>query len=302
MILQITKTLKIGSSIWKRATGMIVSQVWHLSSTIVNLKSLLICKKQPRPSLFIYCPSELWTNEMQHNFGIAKKNDVGFIWAKFENTLTKQESNSRRIYTKEENDIFIINFPWTYQEHLTRKNGLNLFRKVMCSSRKDSLWSRLWILGLDNDEVVTEEMMREISLSLSELNQKTCYSFKRLWVKNDKQMWSWNSLAVGLGIPHDLQYRLYKITTAWGYKAWHQNIDFFKKRPYDTNSVIYHIAYEDSFESRMDKIKNMEAIESGSGISKMRYYCPESLEDYNQEIWIPLSQEEQDFLNAIKNS
>jgi len=239
---------------------------------------------------------------MQHNFSIARKNDIDFIWAKFENISTKKESSPRRVCVKEENDILIIKFPWTYQEHLTRKNGLNTLRKSICCSREDSLWSRLWILGLDNDEVVTEEMMREISLSFSNLNQKTCYSFNRLWVKNEKQMWFFNSLAIGLGTPHDLQYRLYKITSAWGYKGWHQNLDFFKKRKYNSKQKIYHIAYKDSLESRMNKIKNMEAIESGSGNTKMRYYSPESLEDYNQKIWIPLSQEEQDFLNAIENS
>ena len=299
LILTISKALERGFYIWRRFIGMMGAQLWHLSSTIVNLKSLLIYKEWPRPIIFIYCPSEVWTDEMQHNFITARESDIGFIWARFRSTTTERKTSSRKLFIKQEKEFFTIDFPWTYQHHLTHKRGLNILRKTFFFSKRDMLWSRLGVLGLDNDEVITQELMKEISASSEYLNRKTSYSFRRLWVKNEKQVWYKNSLAVSSESSYDLQYRLYKITAAWGYKTWHQNVNFLKKRHFDSNSVIYHIAYKDSFESRSKKIDNMELIEPGSGYSKMRYYCPESLENYNQEIWIPLGQEEQEFLNAI---
>jgi hypothetical protein len=287
-------------SFWKIKFGL-CWVIWQFR--VISLKKLCeIWTGSPsHPSLVVYCPSEIWTLEMEHNLSLANKSGAKFIWARFLSSPLTQITHVDRPKIRIRDNLIVVNFPWSYKEHLTKYRSISALRKLIINELDLLDWRNLWILGLDNDEVVEDLLFSKISGELKNLNSITAYTFDRLWVVKLDGLWRKNNLAKTSGMENDVQCRLYKLTTAFGTNDYHNNTFFFKKRKFVTEYPIYHSAYKEDQLSRLNKVLNLDEINLGVGSTKRRYYLPESFDLEFEEKWTTLQMRMQNFLEYIYN-
>ncbi len=156
-----------------------------------------------------------------------------------------------------------------------------------------------WVLRLDDDELVTKELLNSLMLRLDSLNPKIAYSISRIWVRRINEIWCQSKLAKASNGEADNQIRLFHTDYVSVERNLHTpGFRYKKKKQLDLGQNLVHVIWEvQNVESRIQKIRHYEELESGAGVGKLRYYLPEVFPD-SLHIWLPLeNQSEVDILN-----
>ena len=138
-----------------------------------------------------------------------------------------------------------------------------------------------WVLRLDDDEIVSLEMLHEIINQLNTLNPRIAYSLPRIWIRKRESVWHQSSMAKPSQGDYDKQIRLFHTDFATADTKLHTpGYKFKKSRDLKCGLNIIHLIWEiENLESRANKINNYESLEAGAGIGKLRYYLPEVFPD-----------------------
>jgi hypothetical protein len=156
-----------------------------------------------------------------------------------------------------------------------------------------------WVLRLDDDELVTKELLNSLMLRLESLNPKIVYSIPRIWVRRINEIWCQSNVAKASNGKADNQLRIFHTDYVSEDRNLHTpGFRYKKKKQLDLRQNLVHVIWEvQNVESRIQKIRHYEELESGAGVGKLRYYLPEVFPD-SLHIWSPLeNQSEVDILN-----
>jgi hypothetical protein len=160
-----------------------------------------------------------------------------------------------------------------------------------------------WILRLDDDELVTKEFLNSLLLILDSLNPKIVYSLPRIWVRKICDIWCQSKLAKASNSDTDNQVRLFHTNYVSADKNLHTpGFSYRKKKELNLGQNLVHLIWEiQNVESRIQKIRHYEELQSGAGVGKLRYYLPEVFPD-SLHVWPPLeNQSEVDILEIWIN-
>jgi hypothetical protein len=156
-----------------------------------------------------------------------------------------------------------------------------------------------WILRLDDDELVTAEFLDSLLLRLDSLNPKIAYSIPRIWVRRINSIWCQSKLAKASNRETDNQIRLFHTSYVSENKNLHTpGFSYKKTKVLNLGHNLVHLIWEiQNVDSRIQKIRHYEELQSGGGVGKLRYYLPEVFPD-SRHIWPPLeNQSEVNILN-----
>lgn len=135
-----------------------------------------------------------------------------------------------------------------------------------------------FILRLDSDELISLGDIIRIKDLVNLKTQANVFSFERLWVKKKGANWYYNQQAKSKVTNLETQIRLFRKCSVSEDNRIHTSGFQTSERILTTGMQILHLIYtQASFLSRVKKIIDYEKINSGSGLSKIRYYLPEIL-------------------------
>ena len=146
---------------------------------------------------------------------------------------------------------------------------------VLSSMKKE------YVLRVDDDEVVSDQLVKYIETTQRVLDNGSAIAIRRLWVRRSKSKeWMRSKSAFSPGESYDWQTRLFRIKDAKTATGVHDGDFRFRKveKCIDSGVQIFHLILEIlDLESRVNRVAHYESVLAGSGLSKIRYYVPELL-------------------------
>lgn len=138
-----------------------------------------------------------------------------------------------------------------------------------------------YILRIDDDEIVSDQLVQRLKTTTSTLEKGSAIAFRRLWVKRDESgNWVRSRSAFSPNESYDWQTRLFRINDAQTATGVHDGDFKFRKivKITEPGVNIFHLILELlDLESRVKRVAHYESVLRGSGLTKIRYYIPELL-------------------------
>ncbi len=151
------------------------------------------------------------------------------------------------------------------------ENGVIKILAEQCSNK--------WILRLDDDELISNQLIEFIGNSLKTLNV-SCVGFHRKWCRINQSQLEWMALP---DYSYDWQWRLFKKDQVNFINDIHTPGYFFdtsKCAPIE--ACIFHLDWiYHTYQERKEKINRYESIKLGGGESVRHYYLYEDIENFS---------------------
>lgn len=244
--------------------------------------------KVNQPKLIIAIPSSRFSESMKFMVQKYASFEIEMLW------LRHTRTDSARLFTPVELNAKVPQLKVVNCETSDR-HAEGFFLEGVLSSGHSG-----WVLRLDDDELISQELLHKIMSNVESLNPRMAYSLPRIWIRKRDSTWHQSFMAKPSRGHSDRQIRLFHTDHALVDTKLHTP-GFKIKRSKDLNLGlnIIHLIWEiEDLESRIHKIRGYESIEPGAGVGKMRYYLPEVFPD-SRHNWLPLeNQSEIDTLNA----
>lgn len=232
-----------------------------------------INSKNQNFSIVAVTVSDIFTKEMSFNATCIERLGGLYIWVKLESNENRKSDSK----VKEESGNFLIfNYPKNYANSLTDPKIYWAVNKFEDYFNKHS-----WFFWTDDDEILSKRDWKTIILLTKFLPKNSLYAFPRVWVlfkptpkrvrsaRSTRRIFDWQFrlfYSEGLEVPnkiivHEPIKRTVRLRLFLGIRIIHFG---YKKSAIEINRSIFQ--YEEST--------------PGSGISKKRYYFPETLVNY----------------------
>ncbi len=154
-------------------------------------------------------------------------------------------------------------------EHV--ENGMIKILSEQCSNK--------WILRLDDDELISNQLIEFIGNGLNLLNV-SCVGFHRKWCRINQAQLEWMALP---DYSYDWQWRLFRKDQVNFVHDIHTPGYFFdtsKCAPIE--ACIFHLDWiYHTYQERNEKINRYESIKIGGGESVRHYYLYEDIDNFN---------------------
>ena len=241
-----------------------------------------------RSKLLIAIPSSQMSKSMKFMIEICDALDIEMLWLKHIRT------DSTRLFTIGESSeefppLTVVNCQ-TSDQHAE-----GFFLEGVISSRHSG-----WVLRLDDDELISQELLQNITHKLDSLKPKVSYSLPRIWIRKRDSIWHQSFMAKPSQGDSDRQVRLFHTDHVIVDKKLHTpGFKIKKSKDLNLGLNIIHLIWEiENLESRVNKIRSYETLEPGAGVGKLRYYLPEVFPNHRHK-WRPLeNRSEIDTLDA----
>ena len=238
----------------------------------------------PKPIVLVTV-SQKWNSIIEQNLQTCINNDMSLIWIHHQK-YNGSESVPNFVEISRHLKILEVTSKANYVEAF-------LFKALEFINESN------WCFLVASDELISDQLLKEIFYQLNNFNDKYVYAITRLWIKKINGYYSSSKIAVSSESDHDFQYRIFKTEHQSENTKIHSPGFVLKKtKLVITNNSLLHLAWEvENIWDRIEKIKRYDSISPNAGRGKLRYYLPEIFSDAEHD-WQKLDSFDQQLLDS----